>query len=261
MSEQSRLKLSDVRKLFRLIGDIRQVGQDPDRWRPLMLQGLGEIVDAEILISSEVHAVGVGRLGKVRVVDRGWGLDRQGQLWRIENTQESTQPADLWLAPVAPGTAEDELLSVRPLKRFHPGRCFMLSQCPLPHVGAVDQLGLHRTGTDAPFTPREHRLLRLFHMELARFWQKKALEDAVDPTAGLPPRLRQTLDGLVSGDSEKQIALRLQLSRHTIHNYVKALHRRYQANSRGELLAKVNQMNADNAFRPRLSLELPAQPK
>ena len=56
--------------------------------------------------------------------------------------------------------------------------------------------------------------------------------------ADLPPRLRQTLEGLLGGDSEKQIAHRLGLSRHTVHVYVKALYKRFGVSSRGELLAR-----------------------
>lgn len=55
---------------------------------------------------------------------------------------------------------------------------------------------------------------------------------------GLPPRQRQTLERLLQGDSEKQIAQRLKLSPHTIHSYVKALHKRLDVNSRGELLSQ-----------------------
>lgn len=54
----------------------------------------------------------------------------------------------------------------------------------------------------------------------------------------LPPRQRQTLERLLQGDSEKQIALRLKLSPHTIHSYVKALHKRLSVSSRGELLSR-----------------------
>jgi DNA-binding NarL/FixJ family response regulator len=54
----------------------------------------------------------------------------------------------------------------------------------------------------------------------------------------LPPRLRQTLQGLIRGDSEKQIAGRLNLSPHTVHVYVKQLYKRFNASSRGELLAR-----------------------
>jgi DNA-binding CsgD family transcriptional regulator len=55
---------------------------------------------------------------------------------------------------------------------------------------------------------------------------------------GLSPRMRQTLEGLVAGDSEKQIAGKLGISQHTIHVYVKQLYKRFDANSRGELLAR-----------------------
>ena len=55
---------------------------------------------------------------------------------------------------------------------------------------------------------------------------------------GLAPRLRQTLERLLAGDSEKQIAARLGVSPHTVHVYVKGLYRHYGVNSRGELLAR-----------------------
>jgi LuxR family maltose regulon positive regulatory protein len=54
----------------------------------------------------------------------------------------------------------------------------------------------------------------------------------------LSPRQQQTLSRLLAGDSEKQIARRLDISRHTVHVYVKALYRQFKVSSRGELLAK-----------------------
>ncbi|HTO96771.1 MAG TPA: LuxR C-terminal-related transcriptional regulator, partial [Myxococcales bacterium] len=39
------------------------------------------------------------------------------------------------------------------------------------------------------------------------------------------------------GRSEKQVAAQLGLSLHTVHDYVKGLHRRLGVQSRGELLA------------------------
>lgn len=65
---------------------------------------------------------------------------------------------------------------------------------------------------------------------------------SVVPSAGndphLSPRQRQTLQCLLTGDSEKEVAHKLQISRHTVHIYVKELYKRYQVSSRGELLAK-----------------------
>ena len=55
----------------------------------------------------------------------------------------------------------------------------------------------------------------------------------------LSPRLRQTLVGLVEGNSEKQVAALLGVSRTTVHQYVTALYRHFGVRSRGELLAHV----------------------
>jgi DNA-binding CsgD family transcriptional regulator len=60
----------------------------------------------------------------------------------------------------------------------------------------------------------------------------------VTPGHDLPPRLRQTLQGILAGDGEKRIAYRLGLSRNTVHVYVKNLYRHYDVCSRGELLAR-----------------------
>jgi DNA-binding NarL/FixJ family response regulator len=54
----------------------------------------------------------------------------------------------------------------------------------------------------------------------------------------LPPRLAQTLELLLKGASEKQVANKMNLSRHTVHGYVKSLYRLYTVSSRAELLAR-----------------------
>ena len=54
----------------------------------------------------------------------------------------------------------------------------------------------------------------------------------------LSPRLRQTLDCLLEGDSEKEIADRLGLSTTTIHQYVTALYRHFGVQSRAQLMAQ-----------------------
>jgi DNA-binding CsgD family transcriptional regulator len=72
--------------------------------------------------------------------------------------------------------------------------------------------------------------------------------DGVAPhAAGLSPRMRQTLELLVRGDSERQIALKLKISPHTVHVYVKQLYKRFNANSRGELLSRFIRGNFGDA--------------
>ena len=55
----------------------------------------------------------------------------------------------------------------------------------------------------------------------------------------MSPRLTQTLELLLEGLSEKQVAARLQISRHIAHDYVKRIYKIAAVSSRAELLAKV----------------------
>jgi DNA-binding NarL/FixJ family response regulator len=57
--------------------------------------------------------------------------------------------------------------------------------------------------------------------------------------ADLSPRLRDTLEVVMTGASEKQIADRLGISHHTAHQYVQALFRSFNVTSRAQLMARV----------------------
>lgn len=85
------------------------------------------------------------------------------------------------------------------------------------------------------FARRDSRLVLLLNTELARL-VGRVLFDGTDPVSGLPPRLQKTLERLLVGDSEKQAALALGLSKATVHEYVGLLYRHFGVNSRGELL-------------------------
>lgn len=263
MPEKSRLRLRDVRDVFRLIGEIREKGADPKQWRPHMVGRLRKLFGAMVVISSEVHARTTHAPGKLRVIDIGWGCDADNDLWEIhsERDDETLESWRLAAGQSIESTGnEGEEVPVKPIKPVYGGRSFVLSQFSLPHINAVDQLGLHRAFGDEPFSALEHRLIRLFHRELGRLWKRDALKHAQDPAHDLPPRLSQTLTQLLAGHSEKEIAAKLDLSRHTIHNYVKALHQRFEVSSRGELLAKAGAAQKPD-FVPKLSITLPKNEK
>ncbi len=81
----------------------------------------------------------------------------------------------------------------------------------------------------------------LLVLRVAGNWGGEGGARETDPThhvPRLPPRVRRVLDRLVLGDSEKEVAARLGLSRHTVHQYVKLLYRRLDVSSRGELMAR-----------------------
>jgi DNA-binding CsgD family transcriptional regulator len=98
-------------------------------------------------------------------------------------------------------------------------------------VGADDKrqiLSFHRRSVEPPFTIGDVATTRLIRLACGNSWWRPELQ--------LPPRLRQVLAALERGLSEKQCANELNLSRHTIHQHVKSLYRRFQVCSRSELL-------------------------
>jgi DNA-binding NarL/FixJ family response regulator len=78
--------------------------------------------------------------------------------------------------------------------------------------------------------------VKLFQLEIAPL-MGRVLATSEELGPPLSPRLRQTLDALLEGDSETEAALRLGLSMHTIHEYVNSLYRLFGVSSRAELLA------------------------
>ena len=249
----AKLKLRQVREVFRLVGEVRELGAEPDSWRPHLVNRMCELLRAEIVTSSEIHFRKTRNPSVLRVLDVGWGTDAAGTLWKIDTEQEDERPETylLTLAQAPEGSADNRDMPLKPAQPMYGGSHFILSQVPLPHLWAVDQLGVHRGWGEEPFSAADHKLVRLFHLELGRLWRLDTVRRTKDPRIALPPRLQQTLEALATGNSEKQIAAKLKLSQHTIHNYVKALHQRFNVSSRGELLARANKEKS--SFTPKLT--------
>lgn len=71
--------------------------------------------------------------------------------------------------------------------------------------------------------------------------RRRARPSGIAPTnlhESLCRRERQTLELLLTGASEKEIAAQLGLSVHTVHQYVKAIYRRFDVTSRAQLMAR-----------------------
>ena len=94
-----------------------------------------------------------------------------------------------------------------------------------------------RQRNDRSFGSRQQDVLAFLSAALARLVGTR-LETQRILRAALPPRMESTLQALLEGDSEKQVAARLGLRQSTVHGYVRELYRRYGVRSRGELLAR-----------------------
>jgi DNA-binding CsgD family transcriptional regulator len=116
----------------------------------------------------------------------------------------------------------------------------ILSLCPLPKADAPRHrtLSFRRCVGEKVFCERDVRLVDCLHHELAPHVGSHLADDDEPSASELSPRQRETLQGLLEGLSEKQVAERLSVSRATLHEYVTAIYRRFGVNSRSELMAR-----------------------
>jgi DNA-binding CsgD family transcriptional regulator len=87
------------------------------------------------------------------------------------------------------------------------------------------------------FGAREVALLKLIHDEIAPLVGVRLATEEHLCRDGLSKRLRETLELLLEGRSEKEVAREMDLSIKTVHEYVGMIYKHFRVSSRGELMA------------------------
>lgn len=256
MGEPSRPTWRQLRELYLLVGECCELGADPLAWRHRMTEGLLGLLDAQIVLYTETEQVapfGERRFLEPRLlVDCGWPCqsDRDALLefMRTGNPSEDGgwcvreyihAPHPVW------GVHRRRFVEER---AWYRGRFFneAVRRSHVDHAliaqyrigNELEWFTILRALGEPDFNRRQLRLLRLFVREYVRLFGRRLARMGGPSVSDLPPRVRQVLACLMEGDSEKQAALRLGISRHTVHDYVKQLHHRFEVCSRGELLAR-----------------------
>jgi DNA-binding CsgD family transcriptional regulator len=209
---------------------------DPIARKRHLLAGLCEMLNAESAVSIVAHVEPPRkRETLVSVIHHGTSPVSEWQI--LGRCVRSLQSVSSAAQPPPP-------LSWQPIVGFSRGsRSRRLLHClwrpaPAPDSSIVACLCLSRSpGFAHPFLARERVLLHMAHIELSWIYQADLLFAPRGP-ASLSPRQRQTLQYLLAGHSEKQIAEQMRLSRNTVHHHIKAIHRHFAVSSRSELLAK-----------------------
>jgi DNA-binding CsgD family transcriptional regulator len=255
MAESSHLRLAEVRAALRVVGECRDLGYDPVLWLRHTFEGLQKLVGVRVVMGGEVHWHRPdGPITPVLSMQAGLSPSEEQEYYRYFRERKGGLQADvivcrLKTVPIRnPALTRRQLLPDRVWYRspqfdeYH--RPTGIDHCiagllELPGGLAIPS-GLHRAAGERDFSSRELRLVRLFYAELGRLIGPVLVpaSDPYSPTR-LPARVRETLQCLLDGDSEKQAAARMGLSRVTVHQYVRALYQHYQVASRAELLARV----------------------
>ncbi len=256
MSKSQRLRLNEVRDVFRLIGELCELGQNQEVWRRHMLERLGAMVGASVSYTFQSRPPIVDNLstissfidlGLTDIANRalftyffegGYKADPlflpmahfflKGQ--HFTKTRTELVPDEVWLNSDVNNYYNEQLETSD----------FMTSQYFIDPPFTTQAINLHRPRSDRrPFGQREQRVTHLFHTELGRLWEDKQLPTP-DPCEGLSPRMRQVVRLVRAGHSEKEIAAKTDLSPHTIHDYLKRLHSHFDVSNRAGLLVATN---------------------
>jgi DNA-binding CsgD family transcriptional regulator len=255
MSRSAALRACDVRAVFHLVGECRELGDDPVAWRQHLLAGAARLTGADAARYYEGRWEPGGLTG---VVNWGFenGFDRQiVDLMDAEfprqgfNFSPMFQPFMAALRQgLGPSLTRADLLRDTEWYRssfyriYHaPSGADVMMYSTLPLPGGGGQLSgrtLIRAIGQPDFTPRARVIDRELHAAItALVGGPLARLDEPSP-ADLPPRLRQVLRCLLEGDADKQVAARLGLTRHTVNQYIKVIFRHFGVGSRAELLAR-----------------------
>lgn len=253
----SRLRSADWQKIYALVQQCRELGDDPTIWRQHFFAGLMQLAGGDVIVGGEMSGCQRGPLSTVGITDHGFeaGFNRQGWVNALDQFERDPYENPLFRKLLSLLESRDEASPSReelmPHREWYRSDSYQLinrtlgadsvqhSWMRIP--GFTDEFSaliMTRELGSRQMSERQLEIVTEAHRQivghigagLARF---------TDPAPSkLPPRVRQVLRCLLEGDSDKQIAKRLGLSAHTINQYTKTIYRHFAVSSRAQLMAR-----------------------
>lgn len=246
---------TDCRELYMLLGECRYLGESRDAWPERMHRGFVDWlgVGLTVFFEGDRHmACGRPSAKRPRVMACGLGRERLEECM-LAYWQAGVYRRDPLLqgwAALNGSFAVTRRQDVVPDRLWYESEAYRhyFARAGVDHVilgrfrfgkGRHMMVNFWRTPQDAPFDKREKDLIARFLAELSTLMKEGSVHGLAGPgRLGLTGRLRQTLDLLLAGKCEKEIAEILGLSLHTVHGYVKGVYERLGVHSRSELFAR-----------------------
>lgn len=256
MKRSTHLSNADVEAAMRLIGECRELWADPDAWRQHLLKELCGLTGNAIGHYAETAPLRPCRPVQWLVnADCGWRDDgcRAIYMQYAALTADSYNPFpgyDQLLNSIArtgrAAVLRPELCDDRAWYRcsfwadfrrpaYNDG--FIMSFIENTGAGFCTQLGIHQDPSDPPPNLWTKRMVTFVHDRIAPMIGVALATERERSGQGLTPRLRQMLDQLLAGDSEKRIARAMGIRPSTAHEYIQKVYRHFEVESRAELMA------------------------
>lgn len=248
-AESTSLPLEDVRRVFRIVAECRERGDDWRSWRECLLTRAVELLGARVGLSDEVPVVPWEEYPGPPRVQYGWDSEEEAQrcheYW-AESGSELTLRASLALGPLATFTREpfiddDEWYSLPEVQEV-----LQTSNVDAPILsrrlcgelpGWGDGLVIFYPWGGRQPDERDRQVLSLLHDEIAALIGGPLAARGEPAPSDLSPRKQQVLECMLMGATDQHIADALGLSRPTASEHAGAILRHFEVKTRAELLA------------------------
>lgn len=254
MHKTDMISTQDARGVYKLSHEICELGFDPVLWRHHLLEGLNRLVDAQVAIGVDLQVEATKSPVPVGFYDLGWSCQRDRRVF-LESFDRLRRDGDYAQNPFYSGLNLDNDCLVMAggqtlsLERYQ--RLPFYNEC-VRLAGGEDMLGVcssvvngqklvicvHRPLNSPAFSRREMTLAKLLMQEVSVSLGSRLTAVSTPGIMRLSRRKRQVLLHLLQGESEKQIAARLAVSRYTVHEYITAIYKHYRVSDRAELLSR-----------------------
>ena len=241
---RNRLPADDVREMLRLCNELHTATDEGDARKLKLLEGLRRLTDAD---TASATVVAVPRLGdKPGVVSsvslgarrtQGTNHEVPWDAYRREHSRRRRRKR----AAHDNGNSSPDWCTTAVCERGRPAsrrvdHC-VHSFLPLADGDVVACVTVRREAGRRQFSTRDRAIVCTLHGQAGWIYRPDVML-ASPETRMLSRRERETLQYLLAGKGEKQIAAAMGRSFNTIHHYVKALHRHFRVSSRSELLSR-----------------------
>ena len=265
MSRSERLSYKQVREVAELVGESVDLGRDPTAWRTHALSGLVRLTGGRVGLTIDLQGPPGAAPQMLDPIDLGFDDGARRVFYHDYASVAHEDPGMQALSRIHTrarfaSATRRELVddgdwytarAVSELRRSGDVDDFVCTSVVIrPNV--LHGFVVYRNWGEPPFGVRERRVLRLFQAGIMREYARSSADlPGTGQIETLPPRVRQTLDEIVAGKSLKQIAASLRISRHTVNDYTKVLHKTFGVSSRAELLNTMAKMQGHSLAFPR----------
>jgi DNA-binding CsgD family transcriptional regulator len=251
MSHSATPTLIQVRDLYRLVGDVRAITNDPLVQQRVLIDGVCNLFGADQAFLSEFEDFLPGRAPRELHTTPGSQIDPRvvgfiRDWYATQAVEQDAMGAALYRAAATPGptvTAWHEVKRHTPIRSY--GSFYdvvetvrltdILDPMSRDASGHMAAISLHRLGKAKSFTVREKALAKLVAEELSWLHRTRRLNVRDLLGRSLPPRLRELMGHLLTDKGVKQIAIAMGLSIHTTREYVGDLYKRLGIDGREQL--------------------------